>query len=317
MRAARHLPSAIRHPPSAIDSVVLVGGATRMPMLRNMIGRLFGRLPLSHLSPDEVVAMGAATQAGLQARDGALQDVVLTDVSPYRPGIEVAVQRGGREHESGHFLPIIERNSTVPVSRVERVVPVQPNQRVLSCDIYQGESRLVKNNIKLNSVEVPLPREGVDNGVDVRFTYDVNGILEVLIKVLADGSMRRLVINHGGRTMSDREIEASLTKLANIKVHPREDAPNRALIARAERIYEQCLGDDRNQVADALRAFEVVLDQQQVQAVEAARATLEKALAQFDLGVFGCTCSVCWALHHTGRACNPTCLRGPTETTPA
>ena len=275
-----------RSTPSAIDSVVLGGGATRMPMLRNMVGRLFGRLPLSHLSPDEVVAMGAAAQAGLQARDGALQDVVLTDVSPYTLGIEVAVQRGARDHESGHFLPIIERNSTVPVSRVERVVPVQPNQRVLTCEIYQGESRLVKNNIKLGSVEVPLPKDGGDNGVEVRFTYDVNGILEVLIKVLADGSMRRLVINHGGKTLSDTEIEASLTKLANIKVHPREDAPNRALIARAERVYEECLGDDRNRVAEALRAFEIVLDQQQPHAVEAARAALEQALAQFDLGVF-------------------------------
>ena len=197
----------------------------RMPMLRNMVGRLFGRLPLSHLSPDEVVAMGAAAQAALQARDGALQDVV----------------------------------------------PVQPNQRVLACDIHQGESRLVKNNIKLGSVEVPLPKQDGDNGVEVRFTYDANGILEVLIKVLADGSLRRLVINHGGKTLSDSEIEASLTKLASIKVHPREYAPNRALIARAERIYEECLGDDRNRVAEAL--------------------------AQFDLGVFCCSCSMCWVLH--------------------
>jgi len=103
---------------SQLDSVVLAGGATRMPLVRKLASRMFGRFPQISIDPDEVVALGAAVQAGLKVRDAALDEVVMTDVAPYSLGIAIARQVGPDDYEGGHYLPIIERNCAVPVSRV-------------------------------------------------------------------------------------------------------------------------------------------------------------------------------------------------------
>eukprot|EP01036_Dinobryon_divergens_P016679 gene16679-22620_t len=124
---------------SELDSVVLAGGATRMPLVRKLASRMFGRFPMIHLDPDEAIALGAAVQAGLKMRDAALNEVVMTDVAPYSLGIAIARQFGPNNYEGGHFLPIIERNSTVPVSRVENVTTIADFQKELSVKVYQGE----------------------------------------------------------------------------------------------------------------------------------------------------------------------------------
>lgn len=111
-----------------LDEVLLVGGTTRMPLVRKLAASLFGRFPSIQLNPDEAVALGAAVQAGLKSRDAALEEIVLTDVCPYSLGIEIAVEFGGKL-ESGHYLPIIERNCVVPVSKVKRVFTLQDQQR--------------------------------------------------------------------------------------------------------------------------------------------------------------------------------------------
>lgn len=102
--------------PHQFDAIVLVGGATRMPMVRSLVARLFGRLPLIHVDPDTTVALGAAIQAGLHKRDAALKDVVMTDVCPYTLGV-ATVEDARRETRSLYVTPIIERNAVVPISR--------------------------------------------------------------------------------------------------------------------------------------------------------------------------------------------------------
>src|SRR5690606_18594780 len=90
-----------------LDEVLLVGGTTRMPLVRKLVASLFGRFPAMHLNPDEVVAQGAAVQAALKARDATLEEVVLTDVCPYSLGVEIS-KTVGTQQQSGHYLPIIE-----------------------------------------------------------------------------------------------------------------------------------------------------------------------------------------------------------------
>jgi molecular chaperone HscC len=270
---------------ASIDDVVLVGGATRMPMVRALVARLFGRLPLSHINPDEVVALGACVQAALKARHAALEDVVLTDVAPYTLGIETARAIDEKDFEPGHFHPIIERNSRIPVSRVTRVNPIHRRQKVLRCDIYQGESRLTRNNVKLGSIDVPLPNEGKD-AADVRFTYDVNGILEVELSLIDSDVRRRLVINQGGHVLEPAEIEASLARLAAMKVHPRDQEANRQAIARAERIYEEALGEDRSHIGAMIDEFEDALATQDPALADEARRVLDERLAPYDRDIF-------------------------------
>lgn len=103
---------------SELDNIVLAGGATRMPVVRHLVTRMFGRMSACELNPDEVVAMGAAVQAGLRVNDAALDEVVMTDGAPYSLGVKMSVQLDATAFSHGHFDPVIERNTIVPASRV-------------------------------------------------------------------------------------------------------------------------------------------------------------------------------------------------------
>jgi len=258
--------------PDALSHVVLAGGATRMPLVRREAARLFGRLPLQRLNPDEVVARGAAVQAGLKMRAAALADVVLTDVAPYTLGIEVSEGQG---NAPGRMLPVIERNTVIPASRVREVAPAADFQRAVTVRVFQGEARLVRDNIPLGEFDLPLvPRRRAEQEIKVRFTYDVNGILEVSARAQADGASNRIVIRNGPDAPSPEQAEERLTALAALKLHPREAAANRLLLARGERLFVQALGITRTMLGDAIGDFEAALVAQDPAAIAAAATRL-------------------------------------------
>lgn len=268
---------------SDIDEVVLVGGSTRKLVVQKLVSRMFGRLPLRQINPDEVVALGAAVQAGLKSRDQALKEVVLTDVCPYSLGIETHNDEPGRP-SVGMFSPILERNTVIPASRVETYYPTEDFQRVVMLKIYQGESRLVKDNIFLGELQVPLPGKRRDeSAVDVRFTYDVNGLLEVEAHVHSSGQTLNLVLEQNAGSLSKAEIAERLAKLSALKIHPRENLENQALVARANRLYEELLGEDRIRVGRIIEHFVNTLEGQDPQQIQRARKALEDWLARVEV----------------------------------
>jgi molecular chaperone HscC len=272
---------------SELESVVLAGGATRMPLVRKLASRMFGRFPQIHLDPDEAIALGAAVQAGLKMRDAALDEVVMTDVAPYSLGIGIARQVGPNDYEGGHFMPIIERNSTVPVSRVENITTIRDFQKELMVKVYQGEARLVSDNIYLGTLHFPIaPKKAGEISADVRFTYDVSGVLEAEITVLPSQEKHKLVITENAGVMTPQEIEQRLAELSELKIHPRDRIENRTLVAQADRLYEQLLGQEREYLAQYVAAFQSVLDKQDPVATRRARESLMQAMSQLDGGSF-------------------------------
>jgi molecular chaperone HscC len=262
-----------------LDNVILAGGATRMPMIRALATRMFGRFPAMGQNPDEVVALGAAVQAGLKMKDKALDEMVMTDVCPYTLGTAVSRHMEGGARAHGLYSPIIQRNTVVPVSRVQRYVPIEPDQPSIRIDVYQGESRLVRDNILLGEVTVPLKSgHGHADGVDVRFTYDVNGLLEVEVTVVATSETRRLVVEGNEGSLGPDEITRRLEALATLKVHPRDTLENRTLLARAERLYEQLLGQGRDHLGQMILRFEQVLATQDSRLVARDAALFREAL---------------------------------------
>lgn len=265
-----------------LDEVLLVGGTTRMPLVRKLVASLFGRIPAMQLNPDEVVAQGAAIQAALKARHASLEEVVLTDVCPYTLGVETTV-RHGLQHESGHYLPIIERNSVVPVSRVETVWTMSDNQKAVKVMIYQGESRLVKHNIFLGDIEVPVPpRKAGEVAVEIRFTYDINGLLEAQVHIPLTGETRSLVIENNPGVLSPEEIRQRLAALESLKVHPRDQQANSFVIARLDRLYQESLGDRRGYIGELAQQFHRVLEGQDERAIREARASVTERLDDFE-----------------------------------
>jgi molecular chaperone HscC len=264
--------------PDELLQIVLVGGASRMPMIGRMVARMFGRLPLRHINPDQTVALGACVMAGMKARHEAFSEVVMTDVCPYTLGVETSrVDENQRQHD-GLFSPLIERNTVIPASRVSRYNPLRDFQPVLKLRVFQGESPRVANNVFLGELEVPLPRRtSAENPVDVRFTYDVNGLLDVEAHVVATGAMHQLVIEQNPGLMTPDEIRARLAALAELKVHPREHQANLAVLARAERLYEENVGPLRQALTEHIHAFNAELATQEPQRIERAR----KRFAEF------------------------------------
>jgi molecular chaperone HscC len=266
-----------------LDQIVLAGGATRKPIIRKLVAKLFGRLPAMNINPDEVVAQGAAVMAGLKARDAALNEVVMTDVAPYSLGIEVSEQTAPGRYQPGFYLPIIERNLVVPVSREQVVNTVADNQTALHVRIFQGESRLVKDNIFLGEITIPVPPKPAGQmAVSVRFTYDVNGLLEAEMTVEATGEKHRLIIEDNPGVLTPEQVEERLHALSKLKIHPRELLPNATLLARADRMYQQLLGDERQWVAQAAAQFQAILEQQDEAVIVKAREELKRVLDELE-----------------------------------
>jgi molecular chaperone HscC len=269
--------------PSDVDEIILVGGATRMPLVVDLVTRLLGKEPHSRLNPDEVVALGAAVQAGLIARAQSVEELVVTDVAPFTLGI-AASKHFGLELRDGYFLPIIHRNTTIPVSRVERVVTTAPNQTEMRLQIYQGEARRIEDNLFLAEFTLRgIPRGPAGHqGVDVRFTYDLNGVLEVEATVVSTKEKASHVVTRHARGLSKEQIVRAVHELQRLKTHPREEAANRFLLRRAERVYRELPMDQREFLSQLLDGFEGAMELQDAEAIERHREALKEFLDRVD-----------------------------------
>ncbi|WP_350333451.1 Hsp70 family protein [Coralliovum pocilloporae] len=267
-----------------VDRIVLVGGATRMGIVRTLITRLFKRFPEHDLDPDRVVALGAAVQAGLVARDKALDEMVMTDVCPFTLGYEVSKQLPGHDKwEDGLFSPLIERNTVIPASRTTEGSVLKPGQTEIQLNIFQGEAPYVKDNIQIGSfsIRVPLNRKERES-IEVRFTYDNSGVLEVIAKSLTTGNHKKLIIEGNPGALTQAQIEERFKELEKIKIHPREEAANEAILSRLAAVYENSLGEKREYISDLLSQFNTVLSSYDKRAIDEFRDHLAAQLESLE-----------------------------------
>ncbi len=266
---------------SDIDEVVLIGGATRMPLIREFIVRLFHRFPDTSVQPDEAVALGAAIQGAMKARDKDVKEIILTDVCAFTLGTEVCIERMDGSHEPGHFCPIIERNTVIPTSRTERFFTVHNNQEKIRINVYQGESRLTVNNLLVGVLEIDVPKNRAgEEAVDVTYTYDINSILEVEVRTVSTGKVKKQIIKGKYNTMTDEEIRIRMEELSYLKTPPRDQEENRLLLLRGERSYEESTGTRRIIIENYMREFESALDSRDRDRIIDARARLRGVLEE-------------------------------------
>lgn len=266
-----------------LNEIILVGGASRMPMVTRLVTRMFGRLPLRHINPDEAIARGAAVMAGLKGRAAALGEVVMTDVCPYTLGIETSQKLPSGHLQQGVYSPIIERNTVVPTSRASVYTPLGDFQTSLKLRVYQGESVQVASNVFLGELEIELPRaKAAEMPVEVRFTYDVNGLIEVEATVLANKAKHQLTIQQNPGLLTPQQVTERLAALQHLKVHPRDDQANVAIIARAERLYEERSGELRQQIAQWLMGFRGELESQEPARIRTAQKRMQELLTQVE-----------------------------------
>ncbi|MEI8209146.1 MAG: molecular chaperone DnaK [Methylococcales bacterium] len=182
--------------PSAIDHIVLVGGMTRMPAIQNKVKALIGKEPHQNINPDEVVAIGAAIQAGIL--HGEVKDLLLLDVTSLSLGIET---------KGGVFTKIIERNTSIPTSKIKTFTTAEDNQESVEIHVLQGESEMAAFNKSLGTfrlVDIPPVRRGLIE-IDVTFDIDANGILQVKAEDIITGNEQEIRIE-GGSSLSEADI---------------------------------------------------------------------------------------------------------------
>lgn len=266
-----------------IDKVVLVGGATKSPVVRRFVSKLFRTLPDTNINPDEAVAMGAAIQAAMKERKEAIREVILTDVCPFTLGTEIVREWEHGGYEDGVFCPIIDRNTVIPTSRTERLYTVRDNQSKIRVNVLQGESRFASNNLSLGELLIDIPPgKAGEEAVDVTYTYDINSILEVEVKVLSTEEVTKQVFRGRNVDMTEEEINERFEMLSYLKIHPRDREENKYLLLRGERVYEESLGDKRNYVEAALHKFEKALNTYDSGMIEQAKKEFKEFLEEME-----------------------------------
>lgn len=246
--------------PDEIDEVILVGGATRMSLVTEFVKNLFKKDPCCEFNPDQVVALGAAVQAALIKDDQAVDDMVMTDVCPFTLGTEVT-KVFGHQNQNGYFLPIIHRNTVIPVSKEEIVYTMHDNQRQLNIEVFQGEGRKVKDNINLGDLKIDdLPAKPKGMPIHVRFSYDLNGILEVEVFIPENGKKYSTVLTNHAKNLDESSVEDAVKKLQELKFYPRDDMANRRLLLFAESIVGELNVFERNSLEEVIDSFESALN---------------------------------------------------------
>ncbi len=260
-----------------IDEIVLVGGSSRMPVVSLYLQTHLKRRPLMIASPDEVVAMGAGIYAGIKERRQDIRDLVLTDICPFSLGTSVV-----NYADSGNPImsTVIERNSVLPCSRTGYYTNSYDNQCQIEIGIYQGESYYCNENLKLGVIEMEiLPGKKGEACLEISFTYDINGILEVEVTDHQLKRMKRKVLTSEKVRMSEEELYRRLEELQAYKLMPYGGVRTKMIMAKGERLFTQLLGARRQQVAIAMHQIGQAImsrDEQQINRV------LKEAKELFD-----------------------------------
>tara|TARA_B100001059_G_scaffold182532_1_gene183754 strand:+ start:2545 stop:4470 length:1926 start_codon:yes stop_codon:yes gene_type:complete len=263
---------------SKIDEVVLVGGQTRMPKIREAVKEFFNKEPNMSVNPDEVVAMGAAIQAGVLQGD--VKDVLLLDVTPLSLGIETL---------GGVFTRLIDKNTTIPTKKSQVFSTAEDNQSAVTIRVFQGEREMANDNKLLGQFNLegisPAPR-GIPQ-IDVAFDIDANGIVSVSATDKATGKEQKITIEASGG-LSDDEIEnmikeAEANAEADKKVRELVDAKNQAeaIIHSAEKgivdAGDKITDEEKDPVESAIKDLKEVLDSEDLAAIQEKTATLSQA----------------------------------------
>ncbi len=242
-----------------IDDVIFVGGATRMSLMRDFVREFLKADPLCTVNPDEVVALGASIQAALIDDDEAVEDMVMTDVCPFTLGIATTRDFDGHFVE-GYYSPVIHRNTTIPVSREKVFETLTANEREVELHVYQGESRKVIDNFLLGKLVIDdIPPGPARQPFYVRFTYDLNGILEVEAMAGESGRKHRVVITSHTAELTDSEVREAVERMQSLKFYPREDVGNQRLLLFRERVVGEVNPHEREQLDQALTVYEAAM----------------------------------------------------------
>ena len=251
-----------------IEKVILVGGAVKLGIIEEFVEKYFHKMRGEKIyfnnddfiennklvsiaaDPDTVVAYGVGIAVGMKERNKVFKERILTDVCPFTLGTEIVGRR---------FAPIIPRNTTVPTSRSEYFYTIEDYQSQVTVGIYQGESLNIDDNLFLGEFLLDVPQNlAGKEAINVRFTYDINGILEVEAKVVSTGLKKSKLIVNGD--LSEEEKNEKIKMLEEIKIQSENKNKDKLLLERVNRNYAEIVNTEiRNHISDYLENYKMVV----------------------------------------------------------
>ena len=236
--------------PEEIDKLILVGGSSKMPVVKQYLRTLLDIPVVLDESPDESIAAGVGVAAAIKERTGDVKDMILADICPFSLGTEIY---------DGSFSPIIERNDTLPCSRTREYVTVEDYQTNMTFPIYQGDNMIASDNLLLGTLELhDLPEAPAGRvGARVTFLYDINGILDIRI-VSGEQALHKAIINKK-MGLSEQELDARLLELRQMTLSSMEDENVRYLMEKSQRLYRECAPAVREYIAQQIARFRQII----------------------------------------------------------
>lgn len=260
-----------------IDAVILAGGSGKMPLVQSYMEQLFDQTPLVTGFSDQLIARGLGLVCGVMERKDEVRDYVLTDICPFTLGTSV---NNDADHQHPYMSAIIERNTVLPCSRVQRYYTVSDYQSEVKVDIRQGEEPYAEDNLQLGVLKVPIPKKKKgEECIDIRFTYDINGILEVEVTVVSNGKKVSKILS---QNMDEKEIEKRMQQLQKLKIHPKDMTENRLMKERLQVLFEESLPETRERILSYIEYFDQILASQDPRRIRRYRELLEQVIASLE-----------------------------------
>lgn len=260
-----------------IDAVIMAGGSGKMPLVQSYMEQLFEQTPLVTGFSDQLIARGLGLVCGVMEREDEVRDYILTDICPFTLGTGV---NNETDPKHPYMSAIIERNTILPCSRIQRFSTASDYQKEVKIEILQGEEPYAEDNVQLGLITtvVPKKKRGQES-VDVRFTYDINGILEVEVTVVSTGKSVKKVLS---QNMDEKEIAKRMKQLEKLKVHPKDMTENQLILERLQALYEEALPETRDRLMYHIRNFESTLAEQDPRRIRKYREFLEHMIASLE-----------------------------------
>ena len=260
-----------------VDLVVMAGGSSKMPLIQKYIRHLFHKAPMVQGNCDELIALGLGLVCGVKERKEEIKDYILTDICPFSLGVATINEA---DPNRAYMANIINRNTVLPCSRVRRFYTASDQQDYVVVEIHQGENTYAQDNLLLGKIEISVPpKPKGKEAVDVRFTYDINGILVVDTRVVSTGVVKTHIIS---QKIPEAELEERVRELEKLKVHPRDLSENQQMMERLEALYQEVYPEQKEQVQQMIRTFEEFLDGQNPRQIQGYRRYLEKAVSVLE-----------------------------------
>ncbi len=264
---------------SEVDDIIMVGGSSKLKVVKQFLTELLGKEPVVLGDTDRVVALGAGAYAGIRQREEKVKNIIMTDVCPFTLGVEAYHTK---EEEKGHMCVLIERNSTLPGRIKQKLYTLHDFQEELRVKIYQGEEYYAQDNLFLGEISIKIPQKPAGKEwIEVEFTYDINGILQVEVTNSKGESKGMMLANQELSQQELKQYQKEMDTIIRMK-SPWENEDYIRLFEIVKHYYEESVGNKRDALGNILAWYICSMNSGRMKTMRTAADKMREMIASLE-----------------------------------